>query len=91
MAYKITFDKKVLKIMGKWKKSNPILFKKLKQIVEDIVLHPRTGLGHPEALVGGDDIRYSRRISANNRIIYDIHDEEIMVIVLEIEGHYSDK
>ena len=72
-------------------KSNPILFKKLRQVLMDIMLHPRTGIGHPEPLVGGGDITYSRRISANNRIIYRIHDAEVYVIVVELEGHYSDK
>ena len=33
----------------------------------------------------------SRHISAHDKIIYDIYDMEIHVLVLEIEGHYNDK
>lgn len=36
-------------------------------------------------------ITYSRRISANNRIIYRIHDDEVYVLVVELERHYDDK
>ncbi|MDE6348885.1 MAG: Txe/YoeB family addiction module toxin [Bacteroides sp.] len=91
MMYAIQFDPKVEKVITKWKKSNPILFKKLRNVLNDIMKHPRTGIGHPEALIGGSDILYSRRITAHDRIIYKIHDEEIFVLVIEVEGHYGDK
>lgn len=91
MVYKITFDPSVVKIIGKWKKSNPVLFKKLNRILEDIMQHPRTGIGHPEPMAGGGDIRYSRRISAHDRIIYEIYDEQVWVLVIDVEGHYDDK
>lgn len=77
--------------MAKWKKSNPILFKKLAQILESIMDDPRSGIGHPEPLVGGGDVTYSRHISKSDRIIYDIYDNEVRVLVLALEGHYSDK
>lgn len=89
--YEIKFESGTEKIVAKWKKSNPILFKKLRDILKDIMQHPRTGIGHPEPLVGGRDIIYSRRITANNRIIYRIYDNEVYVIVIELEGHYNDK
>lgn len=89
--YEIRFEAKTEKIIAKWKKSNPILFKKLRNVLVDIMQHPRSGIGHPEPLVGGGDITYSRRISANNRIIYCIHDCEVYVVVIELEGHYDDK
>lgn len=89
--YTVKFDNNVSKVIAKWKKSNPVLFRKLKKIVEAIADDPRHGIGHPEPMVGGGNITYSRHISAHNRIIYNIHDDEIYVIVVEIEGHYDDK
>ena len=89
--YSIEFDRTVQKIIAKWKKSNPKLFKKLVKILEAIQEDPRNGLGHPEPLVGGNGITYSRRISAHNRIIYDIYDETVRVLIIELEGHYDDK
>lgn len=89
--YTIEFDLKLEKVIKKWKKSNPILFKKLQQILHAIQEDPRHGIGHPEPLVNGSDVTYSRHISAHDRIIYDIYDMEVHVLVIEIEGHYKDK
>ena len=91
MNYSIIFDPKVLKTIGKWKKSNPALFKKLSKILNEIMEHPRSGTGHPEPLKGGRDITWSRHITAHDRIIYEINDGEILVLVIDVEGHYNDK
>ena len=91
MKYKVDFTKDAQKVVKKWKKSNPILFKKLVAVLDEISMHPRTGIGHPEPLRGGNDIIYSRRISAHDRIIYDIYDETVTVLVIDVEGHYDDK
>lgn len=89
--YTIKFDRKAEKVIAKWKKSNPNLFKKLRDTLQDIMQHPRSGIGHPEALKGGKDVTWSRHVTAHDRIIYDIHDDEIYVVVVEVEGHYNDK
>ena len=68
MKYSIKFDDNVIVTIAKWKKSNPILFKKLKKILQAISEDPRHGIGHPEPLVGGGDVTYSRRISAHEVI-----------------------
>lgn len=91
MKYNVDFTKDAQKVVKKWKKSNPILFKKLVAILDEISIHPRTGIGHPEPLRGGNDITYSRRLSAHDRIIYDIHDDTVTVLVIDVEGHYDDK
>lgn len=36
-------------------------------------------------------ITYSRRITAHDRIIYNVFDDIITVVVIEVEGHYNDK
>lgn len=91
MSYKIDFSKIAQKTIEKWAKSDPQMHRKLTAILNEIVRHPRTGLGHPEPLVGGNQMTYSRRIAAHHRIIYDIHDDTVSVMVLEVEGHYGDK
>lgn len=52
---------------------------------------PREGIGHPEPLVGMNNITWSRRISAHDRIIYDIHDDIVTVIIIQVGNHYDDK
>lgn len=91
MSYQVKLTKAVDKVLKKWKKSNPQLAKKAYAILLELAEHPRTGIGHPEALKGGNDITYSRHITAHDRIIYDIYDDCVEVFVLEIEGHYADK
>ncbi len=53
MMYTIRVSDGVDKVIAKWKKSNPNLFKKYKKIYKELLEHPKTGLGHPEALRGG--------------------------------------
>ena len=87
----IEYSKEADKTLRKWKKSNPNLFKKATKILMDIMQHPRTGLGHPEALIGGNDVTYSRHITAHDRIIYDIYDNRVTVLIVQAEEHYNDK
>ena len=89
--YTIEYSKAAERTLKKWKKSNPQLFRKATKILFDIMEHPRTGLGHPEPLVGGKEITYPRHITAHDRIIYDIYEETISVLVIQVEEHYNDK
>ncbi len=77
--------------MSIYKKSNPILFKKVSKILVELMEHPRQGIGRPEPLVNGDSVTYSRRITAHDRIIYDVYDDQVVVLVISVGGHYSDK
>lgn len=91
MSYVIDIAKDADKIIKKWKKSNPQLFKKYQKLFHELADHPRTGTGHPEPLIGGQDITYSRHITAHDRIIYEIYDNIVTVLIVEVEGHYKDK
>ena len=91
MNYHIDFSSGVEKVVKKWKKSNPIAFKKLRNLIPELEQHPRTGTGHPEPLKGGEDITYSRHITRNDRMIYEIYDDKVVVLIIELEGHYNDK
>ena len=89
--YTVEYSKAADKTLRKWKKSNPMLFRKATKVLLDIMQHPRTGIGHPEALVGGNDITWSLHITTDDRIIYDIYDERITVLIIQAESHYNDK
>lgn len=91
MTYTIDLTNEAKISLAKYKKSNPQLFKKIAQLLHELVKHPRTGTGHPEPLVGGDGITFSRRISGQHRMIYDILEDIVKVYVISIEGHYKDK
>lgn len=91
MSYSIKVSKEADKVLRKWQKSNPQLFRKYQRIYIELAEHPRTGTGHPEPLIKGQSVTYSRHITARDRIIYDIEEELIRVLVLKLEGHYKDK
>ena len=70
-----------------WKKSgNKQIQKKISELIEDIKLHPETGLGKPEQLKYGYSGFWSRRIDNENRIIYRINNG--LLEILSLRGHY---
>ncbi|MDE6112357.1 MAG: Txe/YoeB family addiction module toxin [Bacteroidales bacterium] len=91
MSYRLEFTPVANQTIAKYKKSNPVQYKKLVRLLEELMVHPRTGTGHPEPLKAGNSITYSRRISQRDRLIYDIYEDVITVLVLTVEGHYGDK
>jgi len=91
MNYTIRFSDEAEKVIAKYKKSNPVAYKKISRLLIEISEHPREGTGHPEPLIKGNSVTYSRRISANNRLIYDVYDDIVVVLILSAEGHYGDK
>ena len=69
MIYKVNFTPEAKKVLVKIKKSNPKLWKKVEQVLHELVENPKVGTGHPEPLKGGRSITYSRRLSAHDRIL----------------------
>lgn len=65
-TYKIDFTQIAIKDISKYKKSNPINYKKVVKLLNELMEHPRTGTGHPEPLKSGNSITYSRRKSITN-------------------------
>jgi len=72
-------------------KSEPKAFKKAVRFIEELKVHPKTGTGHPEPLKGDRSGQWSREITKKHRLIYEIHDTEVVVLVLTAYGHYNAK
>ena len=49
--------------ISKVKKSDVYSYKKIEKLLVELSEHPKTGTGHPEPLIGGNDITYSRSVS----------------------------
>ena len=73
------------------KQSEPKAFVKLGRLLEELMDHPRTGTGHPEQLSGDLSGQWSRRITKKHRLVYEIHDTQVIVLVISAYGHYDDK
>jgi len=72
-------------------KSEPKAFVKANRFIEELKIHPKTGLGHPEPLKGSPVGRWSREITKKHRLVYRIFEVEVYVDVLAAYGHYDDK
>ena len=88
--YTIVFSEEAIEGVRALKKSNLPSFKKLSKLIEELKIHPFEGTGHPEPLVHMSGL-WSRRIDKKNRLLYTVKDEEILVIVVSVLGHYNDK
>ncbi|MEY4902697.1 MAG: hypothetical protein RLZZ292_512 [Bacteroidota bacterium] len=53
---------------------------------------PRTGIGKPERLrhQDGEDV-WSRRINEKDSLIYSVLEDDSMLLVQSVIGHYGDK
>ena len=65
--------------------------KKVEKLLKELRQHPMTGTGHPEPLKGMSASVWSRRISNKHRLVYEIIDSCVKVIILTAYGHYADK
>ena len=68
------------------------VLKKIDTLLEELKVHPRFGTGKPEHLKHISDVeRWSRRITKKHRLVYDIEEKEIVVLVVSAYGHYKDE
>lgn len=64
---------------------------KINRFFEEISEDPRTGIGKPEQLKYFDGEVWSREINKKDRFVYEIFEDEILVVVIQTKGHYNDK
>ena len=64
---------------------------KISRILTEISERLTTSMGKPKLLTGDLARCWSRRINQKDRIVYEIQQETILVMVLSMRGHYSDK
>lgn len=73
-----------------WKKTgNKAIMNKITALLKDIVEHPYTGIGKPEALKYELAGKWSRRINSEHRIVYSVHDNQIEIYVFSMRYHYT--
>jgi len=83
----VVFKGKALKDRAKWKKSGQVqVQEKISALIEDMLKTPYEGLGKPEPLKYSLAGCWSRRISDEHRIIYEVAQDEIHI--LSMKGHY---
>ncbi|NDV59388.1 Txe/YoeB family addiction module toxin [Bacteroides sp. 519] len=67
------------------------ILKKIGTLIDELRKHPYIGTGNPEALKGNRKGQWSRRITQKHRLIYEVSEQHVLVILLAAYGHYDDK
>lgn len=70
------------------KTGNKRIMRRITELLNDILLHPFTGMGKPELLKGTNG-KWSRRINDEHRMVYSISDGRVYVYVFSMRYHYS--
>lgn len=73
------------------KSGDKAILRKIEKLLNELKDHPGTGTGQPEMLKHNLQGLYSRRINSKHRLVYDIKDEIVTVIILSAHSHYGDK
>lgn len=85
--YQIAFTEQAITHLSFWHKSgNKVIIKKIEQLIESIANTPTEGIGKPELLRYELAGKYSRRISHEHRIVYEIIEDTVNI--LSLKGHY---
>ena len=63
-----------------WQQTDKKLLKKINQLIKDIQREPFDGLGKPEPLKHGLSGCWSRRITDEHRLVYEVYDNTIAII-----------
>ena len=92
MVYKIQYTVKAEKDIELLKSSgDKSILLKLRKLLIELSEHPHTGIGQTEKLKYQKGNTWSRRITKEHRLVYNIYDDTVEVLVLSAYGHYLDK
>ncbi len=84
----IVFLSKAQAQLEEWKLSgNKKVLEKISAVLTSILETPETGIGKPERLKHSMSGKWSRRITQEDRVIYEIADDKIFIYSLK--GHYG--
>lgn len=87
MDYKFYWEVKALKEFEYFLKYDQKISVKITRLLEDIKLHPYTGIGKPEALKNNLSGYWSRRITKEHRLVYKV-ENGIIIIIASCRFHY---
>ena len=76
---KITFSKNAWEDYISWQREDKKILKKINELIKDIQRTPFEGKGKPEPLKYDLAGYWSRRIDLEHRLVYQFHDEEVLI------------
>ena len=76
----ITLSPEALEQLEDWRKSDPKVLSKIISLLIEITATPFTGTGKPEPLKHSLKGKWSRRITQEHRIVYEVKDETVWIV-----------
>jgi len=76
---KIIFEESAFKDFNEWATENKKLYRRIVNLIKDILRQPESGIGKPEALKHEYSGYWSRRINDEHRLVYKIEKEAITI------------
>lgn len=70
-----------------YEQGNRATVKKINRLIKDIDRHPFEGIGKPEPLKHELQGKWSRRITQEDRLIYEIDSQEETVVIYSAKDH----
>ncbi|MEK7671719.1 MAG: Txe/YoeB family addiction module toxin [Bacteroidota bacterium] len=83
----VEFHSKAYDEFVNWAMENPKLFQRLTRLIAESMRMPFEGTGKPEPMKHQFSGRWSRRITDEHRLVYEVHEEKIVVI--SCKAHYN--
>lgn len=90
MRYQVEFTDIAIEDLKNIRNNEPMTYKKILRLIDELFEHPMTGTGKPERLKGNRTGQWSRRITTKHRLIYTIENRHLIVLVLSSSSHYGD-
>lgn len=87
MRRRILFEAEAFEDYNTWAKMDRKIHNKIGEIIKDIERSPFSGIGKPEPLKHGLSGFWSRRISDEHRLVYQVSDTEILIA--SCKNHYG--
>lgn len=76
----ITFSPDALLHLEEWKKADPKILARIISLITGIASSPFTGIGKSEPLKHELKGKWSRRITDEHRIVYEVRETEIWIV-----------
>ena len=83
----VTLSTSALKQLEEWKNTNSDILKRIVALIVDIADHPFSGIGKPEPLKHQLKGKWSRRITEEHRLVYEV--KENTIIIVSCKYHYD--
>ncbi|MBL4621761.1 MAG: Txe/YoeB family addiction module toxin [Immundisolibacteraceae bacterium] len=84
----LTFSSKAWENYLYWQKTDKAILKRINGLIKEIQRTPFEGIGKPEPLKHGLSGYWSRRINDEQRIVYKVSDDQLLIAQLRYHYRY---